>query len=78
MDQNVDLRRLINIYDSGLQPAKAWYGMLFCALLVVSKGWLSIVSPMNVNGFLASYLPVSEIFQPLISHNGSYPLTTCR
>jgi amino acid transporter len=45
-------------YKSHGQYIRAWYGMIGCFLIAIFNGWQSVVSPLSLPDFLASYINV--------------------
>ncbi|KAK3312521.1 amino acid permease-domain-containing protein [Apodospora peruviana] len=45
-------------YHSHLQWLRALYGLVFCILMILFQGWRTIVSPMAVDDFVASYIAI--------------------
>jgi amino acid transporter len=74
-DQRIDPNQNLRAYDRGDdhfypyrshgQYIRAWYGMCGCFFIILFNGWSSVVSPMSINDFLASYINI-PIFIVLI------------
>lgn len=49
-------------YRTHGQLFRAWYGCVFCILLIVFNTWRAFVAPFNTPDFIASYIGVSNIY----------------
>ncbi|ERF69015.1 hypothetical protein EPUS_06702 [Endocarpon pusillum Z07020] len=69
VDQNVEAYNRENDsmypYKSHLQYLRAWYGLCGTFLFALFNGWRSVVSPMSISSFLASYFNI-PVFLVLI------------
>ncbi|KAK3324465.1 amino acid permease-domain-containing protein [Cercophora scortea] len=45
-------------YHSHLQWMRALYGMVFCILMIIFQGWRTLVPPISVEDFVASYVSI--------------------
>lgn len=52
-------------YRTHFQVFRAWYGFVFCVLLILFNGWRSFVHPFGPGDFVASYISI-PIFVLLI------------
>jgi amino acid transporter len=48
-------------YKSHGQYLRAWYGLCGCVLIAFFNGWRSLIPPMSVADFVASYINVSPL-----------------
>lgn len=51
-----------NLCRTSGQLFRSWYGLIFCALIVVFNGWQSFFSPFSVPDFIVSYIGILAFF----------------